>query len=68
MPESSYFKIFWTPASAGVTTGGAFYGFINFEFCLLEFFCYWVLVFGAFQDWVLTGKEILYSKCALTLP
>jgi len=24
-PESSYFKTFWTPASAGVTIGGTFY-------------------------------------------
>jgi hypothetical protein len=28
-PESSYFKMFWTPASAGVTIGGTFYEFIN---------------------------------------
>jgi hypothetical protein len=24
-PESSYFKMFWTPAFAGVTTQGTFY-------------------------------------------
>jgi hypothetical protein len=27
--SGSYFKMFWTPASAGVTIGGTFYEFIN---------------------------------------
>jgi hypothetical protein len=30
-PESSYFKTFWTPASAGVTLRGTFYEFIKFD-------------------------------------
>jgi hypothetical protein len=29
-PESSYFKMFWTPAFAGVTTQETFYETINF--------------------------------------
>jgi len=28
-PESSYFKMFWTPAFAGVTLQEIFYGFLN---------------------------------------
>jgi hypothetical protein len=30
-PESSYFKTFWTPASAGVTIGETFYETIIFN-------------------------------------
>jgi len=30
-PESSYFKTFWTPAFAGVTTIGTFYEIIKID-------------------------------------
>jgi len=35
-PDSSYFKTFWTPAFAGVTTIGTFYEIIKGEFEMRE--------------------------------